>query len=305
MACGTFVFLTSPLNALPSIGSIVRWSKNMRARYPKSRRWTFVAATVFGIIAMARFAGATPIAEYKLDEGTGTSATDSSGNGYTGTITNGTYTTTAAQGPYALSLAGSGFVATPSGLATALAATNAFTIDAWIDVTTSTAQIQSIASNTPSGGGGSGFNFYVNTYSTSDHTLDFETGGNRLFSTSPIPNLVGNYHNVAVTVSNANPTTGSVSVALYVDGQAVATTGSVNNSINLTAVNLRFGTFTDGALGFTGNLDDVQVYNSALTAAQVASLPEPSSICLLGLTAVGMLKRRRARDCRSQASLLP
>lgn len=113
----------------------------------------------------------------------------------------------------------------------------------------------------------------------------------------------GTWHHLALTVDLATAT-----MILYVDGVAsstqVFTTGAVLFPV--------FNNFEIGRLGRTGGsgptdafgglIDDVQVYNTALTAGEVNSLfvtpgstvPEPSAIALAGLGLLSLTFRRRA-----------
>jgi hypothetical protein len=105
----------------------------------------------------------------------------------------------------------------------------------------------------------------------------------------------GTWHTLGVTNSGD-------SVTLYLDGIAV---GAGSMSIN-TAANTDFyiGRLP-GALGDTrqldGLVDEVRVYDTALTASEMralATIPEPASLVLMGLGIAGLaaLTRRRFRS---------
>jgi hypothetical protein len=173
-----------------------------------------------------------------------------------------------------------------------LAGVTSFTFDAWIDPSANATDHRSIFSNTPGTGTGPGFNFYVNSPGTADHALVFATNG-AVLKTGSIGNF-GVYHNVAVTVTNAgaNPT-----VAMYVDFLPVTTTGTVANITDLTTLP-KIGVFTDNEFqsNFFGNMDHVRVFDTALTAPEIAGLaPEPCTAGLLAIAGAGLLARRRAK----------
>ena len=84
----------------------------------------------------------------------------------------------------------------------------------------------------------------------------------------------------------------------YMDGvQDGATTAY---SLDATAVGFvmgtRWGSRTLGTDSLGSTIDDVPIYNTALTAAEVAALPipEPATMSLLALGGLALLRRRRA-----------
>ena len=108
------------------------------------------------------------------------------------------------------------------------------------------------------------------------------------------------WHYLVVTrTSTADNTNGTVTV--YVDGVAAAT-GTDTLSINETTAPLYIGSNHDAtptpALTMNGSLDELAFYGTVLTPAQIAAhyaagVPEPTSLCLAGIGAMGLLARRR------------
>jgi len=95
-------------------------------------------------------------------------------------------------------------------------------------------------------------------------------------------------------------------LTLYVDGESVGSTTNAATARGLSALGAdAYIARWSGAFNrnFIGDVDEVAIYNSALSASdvlsnfQAASIPEPSSLFLLGLGAVGLFSgvRRRTR----------
>jgi hypothetical protein len=99
------------------------------------------------------------------------------------------------------------------------------------------------------------------------------------------------WHTYAVTVSGTNG-------AFYIDGILRATKSNyvTNGGVALTVLGAQFGGGQNENLN--GGLRDLQIYNNALSAAQVAaygSAPEPGTVVLLGgaLLGAGLIARRK------------
>ncbi|HEY6886218.1 MAG TPA: LamG-like jellyroll fold domain-containing protein, partial [Solirubrobacter sp.] len=201
-------------------------------------------------------AGPPPVASYSFDDGAGTVLGDASGNGNNGTIAGGAAWVSGKFGS-ALDFDGSsGHVDLP-GLGTFYK--GAFTLEAWIRRDTSAVDGGIVGSWAPlQNGGAMLWNGWPNGHTT--QTLGTSTS-NYLDAGSAAP--VGTWQHIASTYDG---TTGK----LYVNGALVATktfTGNVGD-----ANSWRIGAYGPTAANFfNGAIDDVRIYDRALTAGQVTT----------------------------------
>jgi len=96
----------------------------------------------------------------------------------------------------------------------------------------------------------------------------------------------GEWHHMAMTWDS-----GTQTASAYIDGvqvKSLAMNWAFPGFYNDTLV------MADNWVDFAGSLDDLRLYDSALSAAEVAALiPEPSSLALAGLGLLPLLSRRR------------
>ena len=228
------------------------------------------------------------IAHWNFDEGTGTTAADSSGNGLTATTTASTtwiagVSGTAANDPK-FTLSDSSSLALADG-------NTAFTISLWANTTTSD-DFAVLAGF--EGTSGTGDRYAIKT---SGGNIEATIGGATAAANLPTTSNGNWIHIVAVN----DPTAGNSRV--YVNGTQSGADGSVINLSSSTS-QWTMGTYwNSNGYDYTGALDDVQVYDEALTASDVTFLfnnagasviPEPSAIALLGLSGLALLRRRRS-----------
>jgi hypothetical protein len=199
----------------------------------------------------------SPIGEWKLDEGTGTTTNDTSGNGYNGTFFG---SPSWVQGKYgnALSFDGSDdYIDAGTGANMNIA--NAITLEAWVKSPNwrPTANWRSFLDK------GGAYGFYVN--SASDFIrfqLNLVTDGNVTLDTGTLSTNTW-YHITGTYDKNA----GSNNFKLYVNGKFV-TSNTYSNSITTNSTSLKFGLYS--GYYFNGTADLIRIYNYARTPAQVA-----------------------------------
>lgn len=205
------------------------------------------------------------IARMRFDEGTGTTATDSTGNGWNGSLINNPswVAGTGARIHGALSLAGGAgqYVALPSGL---LDGVGDFTVSCWVNPTTvstwarvfdfSTGTTQNSMYFTPrTAGGVARFGLRVNGVAQN------------LEAAAPL--AAGAWTHVAVTLSGNSAT-------LFLNGTAAATNTAMTNrpsALGYTTVN-SLGRSSSSDPYLDGALDEFRLYDKALTADEIATL---------------------------------
>jgi Concanavalin A-like lectin/glucanases superfamily len=194
---------------------------------------------------------------WKLDAASGTSATDSSGNSYTGTVT-GTATWVSGISGNAFSFNGSTKIQ-----ATGLTDSPAnCTLAAWANLTTADTGGSEIVSL--------GDHVFIRVDESS--TLKaYIYNGSSYVSVSYAKTFAGTgWHHFAAVFDDDNNT-----FTLYVDGAQVAT-ASTASSISYSGLgsNIVIGRNGNGATDkdFTGTIDDVRIYNYPLSATAIAEL---------------------------------
>jgi alpha-L-arabinofuranosidase len=212
----------------------------------------------------------SPAAHWTFDEGTGTTAADSSGNGHTATLGAGVSWAPGNVGLHAIGVTG-----TSTGVITATGpvvnTAGSFTASAWVNLASLSGYqtVVSIAGTTVAG-------FFLqlrgDTGTFAFSRLSSDADGPATFVSAPTAPVIGTwYHIVGVDDASAGTLT------LYVDGQSVGSTaytaGWVANGNTL----IGHGFYSGGQVDYVnGSIDDVELFASALSAAQVAALDEPA-----------------------------
>lgn len=205
------------------------------------------------------------LARWTLDGATisGTSVTDTSGNSHTGTAVGGPTSIIGKIGQ-GLSFNGSSQYIDTANFADNLAD---FTISTWFK-TTYTGSVRLLVSKLGAGGWATGAGWGLGIVTGGKISALAQTNGSNYAQVTSQSHSDGIWHHAVMTISGGN------TAKLYIDGVEDDTTGP-NGSGTVagysTASNVRIGTDYDGEY-FPGSLDDVQIFNKALSATEVAQL---------------------------------
>jgi len=186
---------------------------------------------------------------WRFDETSGTTVSDSSGNGNTGTLT-GTFSRVPGQVGNAISFWGTSYVKNNQGAVNFPTGAGARTMTAWIQIPAK------VTGDALVFGHGDG---YITV--TSKGTLGFwGTGSTRVDD--------GAWHHVAGVDGGKGATW-----SLYVDG--VLDGIGPNTDLNTAAgADWRIGQWLDGTMSFPGIIDEVRYYNRALSASEIQGIAQ-------------------------------
>jgi fibronectin type 3 domain-containing protein len=221
----------------------------------------------YSAVASATTQAANPglVAAYSFNEGTGTTITDSSGNGNTGTIVGATWTTAGKYGG-ALSFNGASYV--DLGNPGSLQLTGSMTLEAWVLATgTPPDDGQIIAKSDSPNTGLSGWQLKT-TPDTGVETFGVAIspdGNSHVQRYSKTVRALNTWYHVA-GVYNASAKT----LDIYVNG--VLDDGVLNGTVTASQVNPALHANIgrrSGGYYFQGTIDELRVYDVALTAAQI------------------------------------
>lgn len=214
---------------------------------------------------------------WSFDEDAGTTVPDHSGNGNTGTATNGPTGTTGQLGR-ALNFDGSDDYVGNSSMNIGLNGLSQISVSAWVK-RNSTGSLQSITNKELANGGWDTWNLAINASNNLVFDIANDTHGG-------FPSVAGStslttgvwYHVVATWLQSSG---GASDFKLYVNGvseSVTLTTNSYNGSFTLkeAAKPLGIGVRRNNSGSFlnyfNGSLDDVRIYNRALSASEITRL---------------------------------
>jgi xylan 1,4-beta-xylosidase len=208
-----------------------------------------------------------PVAYWKFDEGSGTTAADTSGNGHTGTLNGSAGWNASGKSGAALSLNGSGYVGTAN--PASLVFGNAdLTVMAWIK--TSSTSAMGILTKDSNGTHVDGDKLLGVNYSSTKFGLDHGwvayLGANKNVTD-------GVWHHVAWTQKKDGSGTSEV-WRLYVDG-VYETTGTFATKADPAGATICIGRGSSGSYfpnNFNGYIDEVRIYNRVLSDTEIQVL---------------------------------
>jgi hypothetical protein len=205
--------------------------------------------------SVAQQAGVGLVAAYSFNEGTGGTAGDASGNGHTGAISGAAWST---QGRFgnALSFDGVNDWVTVNS-SSLLNLTTAMTVEAWVFPTTATGKRNVLIKE---GTNRDIYNLYARSGGNLSEIYAFIGGQNRSAESSPLPanvwtHIAGVYDGTALR--------------LYVNGVQVAVNNLASGLIDTSNGPLRIGGNSIWGEFFLGWIDEVRIYNRALSAAEI------------------------------------
>jgi hypothetical protein len=204
--------------------------------------------------------GSQPVkGAWPLDEGSGTTAYDKSGNNNNGALYNGVAWTTGKFGN-ALSFDGlDDYVRVEH--SASLVFTNNITIEVWIYPKNVSVFWNAIVLK----GSSVDWNCHLQLYYSSVEWSTYTTGSNDLYSVSSLSNDV--WYHIVVTYDGSTK-------KIYINGR-LDNSASVSGYLRSSTSPLGIGAFIDGgnlSRYFKGIIDEVRIYNRALTAAEISDL---------------------------------
>jgi hypothetical protein len=201
------------------------------------------------------------IAYYKFDEGSGTTTADATGDGYTGTLNNTTWTTglTGLSTDHALAFNGSNttvsFANSPS-----LNGTGDFSVAAWVKTTLTSGGY--IIEQRDANGYEGEYELVIN--STGTVTFYVYNNGYQFDITTTTKVNDGNWHQIT---ADRNGSSGFI----YIDGVQAATGSGTPVSLTSTITVTLGADARDDDYHFKGTLDDVMIFDNALSASELTT----------------------------------
>jgi large repetitive protein len=213
--------------------------------------WTFTTTsggtTVAGLVAA-----------YAFDEGTGGTANDNSGRGHPGALSNATWAAAGHSGA-AVSFNGTNSWVTVADQAD-LRLTTGMTLEAWVKPASPTTGWRTVVFKETSGG----LSYDLTAYNNGGPpAVGINTGGGDIATLGTAPLAVNVWSHLAATYDGGT-------LKLYVNG-VLASSKAVTGALVSSTGPLRIGGNAIWGEYFSGLVDDVRIYDRALTAAEIAA----------------------------------
>jgi len=194
------------------------------------------------------------VAAYGFNEGTGVQTHDSSGQGNNGTLSNATWTATGKFGS-ALSFNGTSAWVTIADAAS-LHLTTGMTIEAWVNPTSGTGWRSAILKEA---GSGLAWSLYTSNNGSRPAGYAHVSSDVAVTGTAAVP--LSTWTHLAITYDGT-------ALKMYVNGTLVRTT-ALSGAMATSTSALRIGGNSIWGEYFRGLIDEVRVYNRALSAAEI------------------------------------
>ena len=225
------------------------------------------------------------VAWWKFDDGSGTTAVDSSGNGYNATLVNGVSWVAGQVGDAVSANGVNQYVGIP---AINLSGTNAITWAAWVNRTYSTNGGDTLFENSTNfNSSTTGFGLFPDDGSDCPTSAPMLTGvhGNVGYTLSCYAQpSSGVWHHIAVVYDKSQA--GSSVISLYIDGALQTPKENLDTATNTNAFgDNSFYLFSRGGASeyAAGEVDDLRLYNVALSAAQIQEIYQAGTASLVSI----------------------
>lgn len=249
----------------------------------------------------------SPVAYWRLGEASGATAADQAG-AHPGTYvgTPGYGATGAVASNTAITFSGDDYVSVPDHADFDFAPASPFSIEAWFKTTSGAYQcivgnLELPASNYR------GWELHMLSDSEPAKGIRFNLIDSYPGSTISVDTNAGRYndgawHHVVVVYNGSGTASG---MTFYIDGSVVATSVLYNTGITATASTqpVRIGARIDGSLGFVGQIDEVAIYPTALSAGRVAAHYAPTGALTGGGVVSLSYTKSEAANVTATASL--
>ena len=208
---------------------------------------------------------------WKLDDGSGTNATDSSGNANTLAMTGSPSWVAGQIGPYSLDFSGTAqylSVADPASGVLDFGDGADFTISGWFNRDTAAADHTIVAKKNDQTTN-AGYVVWIDNNGSTDYLSAEISDGTDTYSAIGTTDLsTTGWHQFSIVWDDSN------GLSIYLDGKLDGSTTSSTSSINslANALAFRIGAESDAGVPFDGKIDDIRVYGYALSADQVKKL---------------------------------